>query len=337
MEMIEKIIRFLRSPLGIGVLIVSAAFIITGAFLLLKEKPPLPPEPETAAVVNGEDILKKDWEQRVEAQRHLYTNVTPDPVMLEGLEKNELEFHIRLILLEQFLMERGRTVTDAEVDSYIKEITQEKYPDFEDYKSVLADVYQMTLDDVKLNFKEELLMAKIQGEQEKHLFGIWLNRASPLETEDVGDIGPNFSVVEEKLPEEEKPVYEKAQEILARARANEDFSALAQQFSEHVPSRDKGGDLGFISATFQPIMQGPSSLETSTIGPKSNVFPAPALLLVAFRELEEGESALYIYQTGFAIFNVTETRGEASLIGGMNFEEWYQNFRESADVEIFLP
>jgi peptidyl-prolyl cis-trans isomerase C len=46
--------------------------------------------------------------------------------------------------------------------------------------------------------------------------------------------------------EDKKKAREKAEEILSRVKAGEDFAKLAEQFSDDPESKAKGGDLGFV-------------------------------------------------------------------------------------------
>lgn len=322
--------------IGVGIFL-ALAVVFVPKFRQVTEPvvPVQPPEEvsEPIAIVNGEKILKKDWERRVETQRYFYTVLAspPEANTLENLEQESLEFLIRLTLLEQFLEQRGRTVTDDEVLSYIEDSTKEAYPDFAAYKAVLANSYRMTLDDVKLNFKEELLVKRVVGSvPEKRLLAIWLSRKESREGTD--DIAEGWGVIEDKLPETERPVYELAKSLLSRAQAGEDFSLLAREFSEHAPTAENGGDLGFISEDYNPLL---SQLSSGEVGVSGEHFPVPALMLYAFEHLSKNETALYNYPMGFAIMKAVEVRGgEESLIADREFDAWYNELRKAADVKI---
>ena len=56
-----------------------------------------------------------------------------------------------------------------------------------------------------------------------------------------------FKLPEEATAEQEAAVREKAEQVLHELRKDGDFAALAQQYSEDMASREKGGDLGFFS------------------------------------------------------------------------------------------
>jgi peptidyl-prolyl cis-trans isomerase D len=56
-----------------------------------------------------------------------------------------------------------------------------------------------------------------------------------------------FKLPEEATAEQEAAVRKKAEQVLHELRQEGDFAALAQQYSEDMASREKGGDLGFFS------------------------------------------------------------------------------------------
>ena len=63
----EKLVRFLRSPISIGIFILLVAFVGVGLYIVMKKKPvslPLFPK-EVAAIVNGKEISKNVFDERV--------------------------------------------------------------------------------------------------------------------------------------------------------------------------------------------------------------------------------------------------------------------------------
>ena len=79
------------------------------------------------ALVDGEKILKSDFEKRLAAQIYFYTTISPLPEEeISRLEERVREEMIQELLLTQLLAEHGITVTDEEVRQRIQEIG--KYP-----------------------------------------------------------------------------------------------------------------------------------------------------------------------------------------------------------------
>ncbi|NCU42116.1 MAG: protein translocase subunit SecD [Candidatus Moranbacteria bacterium] len=87
------------------------------------------------------------------------------------------------------------------------------------------------------------------------------------------------------------PTLAKAKEVLEKAKSGEDFSALAQEFSQDPESKDKGGDLDFIKkGSFVPELEKVVFDETLAIG---SIYP----------ELVESTF-------GWHIIKIEERRGE---------------------------
>lgn len=317
-------------PLLIVITALVVVFFIT-AFFILPRVAPVPNEEQAAATVNGEKILKKDFDRRVEVMTYFYTTVSPWPERLENIKEEQLEFLIKLKLLEQFLRQHNREVTQEELDTYTKNWA-ERYGGLEAYDAWLKAGYHSSVKDVQLTFKENLLIEEILGfPGKKHMYGIWLNRTSPSDV--ALGVGSGYQVLEGQVPEEDKPIWEKAKLIYERATSGEDFQALAREFSEDPETRANGGDLGVISSfdqNFTRVEEG--------AGPYVMRFPPSAIVSYAWEQLGEGETELYGYPSGFAIMRVSEVAdAEESLISTYSrqgFEEWYRALREQADVEI---
>ncbi len=119
--------------------------------------------------------------------------------------------------------------------------------------------------------------------------------------------------------------------ILERARAGENFAALAKEFSEDTSTRSVGGDTGFFGpGTMVPAFEKAAySLQVSEIsGPVSTEFGIHILKLVERKEarllpLEEIREQLRNY--------IREQKMEAAV------QEKLDTLRAAADVEVLIP
>lgn len=272
---------------------------------------------QIAAKVNGQPILKKDYEDRLETQKYFYTNVakeaTDSAKKIAELPNEVLEGMIQEVLLTDFLKKQGITVSDDEVRQKMKEITVDPnwQGDWQVYENNLKTQYKTTLADATRSFRLLLLKEKIASlKTKKHLFGIWIAKDKVPFTEEEQDEAARIN--QQKLT--------KARNVLARVQAGEDLSPLARELSEHPQSAQKGGDFGFLLVP--PEVQSVSQ------------FPAVSPVFEAVNELKKDEVRLFEGFTGYLIAKVTEA--QEGPLGQRTFDEWYGELRKKADITLLV-
>ncbi len=318
-----KIGKILRSPVGIAATILVVAVIAAGVFVLVKKPAGPPPEPETAATVNGEDIPYQDYKTRLDAQTYFYSTISPLPEEERaGLTERIREEMIQELLLTQLLAEYGITVTDEEVRQRIQETAVDRLyeGDWAKYEEELKTIYRTTLEEVMRTYRLDILKEKTaELKTQKRVFAIWIEK-------DELQFASYESMTQEEratLEKANQPKKERAEETLRRIQGGEDFSALAKEVSEDEESAKNGGDLGFLFLdTFMNIGAQPTF----------DSFPDKNALFAALDELGNGESNMYELFTGYAIIKIAEIKEGPR--GIQNFDEWYADFRSRANVTI---
>jgi parvulin-like peptidyl-prolyl isomerase len=281
--------------------------------------------PEIAAKVEGETILKEDYETRLAAQKYFYTSVAKlvqeEP---ESIESATIEEMIQEILLTNLLAEQDIKVTDSEVRQRIKKtVVNRKFKgNWTAYKKHLKKEYHTTLEEVMRTTRIELLKEKVgQLKTTKHIFAAWVAKNEPqmISYEAMTD---KMEAAHKKANKAKK---DKAEGFLQKVKSGEDFAGLAKQVSEDTKSAKKGGGLGFL---FLPHSASETPQESL------NSFPGSTAILTALENLGAGEIKLYEGFTGYTVVKVTEVK--EGPVGTQSAEDWYKTFREKADVTIYL-
>lgn len=269
------------------------------------------------AKVNGQAILKNDYEDRLAAQKHYLTNIAKDATdsaqKVAELPQTVLEEMIQEALLTDFLKKNGITVSDDEVRQRMKEITVDPNwkGDWKAYENSLKNQYQTTLVDAMRSFRLIILKEKIASlKTKKHLFGIWVAKEkvpfTPQEEEEAARINQG------KLA--------KAKNTLQRVQKGEDFSSLAKELSEHPQSAQKGGDFGWLVVP-------PEAASVSD-------FPAVRPVFEAVSVLKRDEVKIFEGFTGYLVAKVTEVNEGPA--GQKSIDQWYQELRKNADVSVLI-
>jgi peptidyl-prolyl cis-trans isomerase D len=145
-------------------------------------------------------------------------------VMLEKLQKQQRLVSTLTIPQARF---QDVEISDAEVEAYFNDNKQNYFTE----EKVAVAYVELAADSLKIE-AEEIDEAQLQqryDEQREHFTTPPTWKAS------------HILIKTDKDPEAAR---KKAEDILARAKAGEDFAELAKEFSEDIISAKKGGDLG---------------------------------------------------------------------------------------------
>lgn len=256
-----------------------------------------------AALVNGQPIGQEEYEKQVAQVEAFFAQEGLDYESEEGRERlaqarrQVLEQMIDQELIRQAAVEMGVSISEAELESSIQDIIEQSggqdqfNQSLQGMDTTYEDFRQMLLDQLLSEAVYSAVTASISPVAEQvHARHILL------------------------------PTRERAEEVLARLQAGEDFSYLAREYSEDISSRESGGDVGFFPWGVMP----------------------PGVEEVAF-SLEVGETSEIVEtQFGFHIVQVLE-REEREIavevfenLRQQAFMQWLQDQREAATVERFV-
>ncbi len=191
--------------------------------------------------------------------------VTPKEVRQEFLDRNQ-EVKLRYVAMDPKKMKPG-TAPEKELREYFDK-NKERYRAGEQRKVRYASV---VMDPKAVELTPEQIQSRMETLEEKEQV-----RASHI-------------LIRVKEEADEAQARKKAQKLLDRVRSGEDFSEVAKEHSEDLPSAVRGGDLGFLGRGENP----------------------PELEEVAF-SLDKGEiSDLLRSPFGFHILKVTDAPARA--------------------------
>jgi parvulin-like peptidyl-prolyl isomerase len=256
-----------------------------------------------AALVNGQPIAQEEYEKQVAQVEAFFAQEGLDPESEEGRERlaqarrQVLEQMIDQELIRQAAVEMGVSISEAELEASIQDIIDQSGGQ-EQFDQSLQGM-GTTYDDFRQMLLDQLLSEAVYSA-----------------------VTASISPVAEQVHARHVllPTRERAEEVLARLQAGEDFSYLAREYSEDISSRESGGDVGFFPRGVMP----------------------PEVEEVAF-SLEVGETSEIVEsQFGFRIVQVLE-REEREIavevfenLRQQTFMQWLQDRREAATIERFI-
>jgi parvulin-like peptidyl-prolyl isomerase len=262
----------------------------------------LAPTDEVAAQVNGQSIPYGEWEKQVAQVEAFFQQEGLDLESEEGRERlaqarrQVLEQMIDQELIRQAAAEMGVSVSEAELESSIEDIVTQ---------SGGEEQFQQSLEAMNTEFGDfrQMLLDQLLSEA-----------VYSAVTASISPIAEQVHARHILLPTKER-----ADEVLARLQAGEDFAFLAREYSEDISSRESGGDVGFFPRGVMP----------------------PEVEEIAFR-LQVGEvSGIVQSQFGFHILQVLEKEDREIAVEvfeslrQQTFMQWLQDQREEATIERF--
>lgn len=218
------------------------------------------PPPDVAAMVNNHAIKYVDVEKEYQSQ-------FPSPP--EGSSEDQINMQklelLRSMIDSEIMLQRaeklGLMASDADVQTKLNEL---KTPYTKEEFDKQLQARKMSLDDLKAQIRRDLSIQKLINKEITSHITITdadvanfynsnkasFNLAEPqvhlaqIVVTPVPD--PNVRNLKNSKAQNEADAKSKILDIQARLKRSEDFSALAQNFSEDPNTAPNGGDMGFI-------------------------------------------------------------------------------------------
>ena len=228
-----------------------------------------------AAVVNSEPITNNEVQREMARVRQQLAAQQRAPLDQAGLAAEVLESLINRKVQLQVARETGIRVEDAAVDQAEQSVASQNQIDQDELTRRLARE-GMTRAQFREQLREQIMLQRLRErdlaarvqvteqdidqylkEQQggQRLSDLQLNLAQVL-----------VAVPESATPEQVAALEQRAQQVAQRARAGENFSALAREFSD-APERADGGQLGLRAADRYPplFVQATASLSVGDV------------------------------------------------------------------------
>jgi len=208
-------------------------FMIPLLFLLIATLAACGSDDETIATVNGEEIMKSDWEDMVEQMSMQYEQFGIDLESEEGaqylqmIEEQALDTLIQQEALLQAAQGAGIEVSDETVNEEIDALV-EQYPSEEEFEAALEE-HGYTEDEFFDFMKEELVVQEYIEDQQSDI---------EVTEEDLDELYEQYKAQFEDSEEEEPEAFEDVKDDLEQQakqqQEQEQFQTIVEQAVEEA-------------------------------------------------------------------------------------------------------
>jgi peptidyl-prolyl cis-trans isomerase C len=206
--------------------------------------------PDVLARVNDEPVTRADFERLV---RNIEAGRGPIPAdRRDEILRAALDQLITYTVMKQEAAARKFSVSDADIDAQVKEM-QQQFPDEAEFRKAL-EARNTSLEQLKADARVDMLIDKMLEAEVAKTTAATEGDArefydkNPDQFEQGESVRASHILVmarEEADEATKKQARAKIDAVHKRARAGEDFAALAREHSEDG-SKEQGGDLGFF-------------------------------------------------------------------------------------------
>lgn len=248
-------VKSIKNILFLGKIFLSLALILLFiSSQVLAKDGKLSSLPEKVAIVNGVFISKSDFLREV---MRIYNQIASqggivNASQLDKFKKTALETLINLELLYQESQKKGIKVDENEVTQAYNAM-KKQFPDESKFKKEMKNL-ELTEESLKERIRKKIAIRNLIDQElmqnikipESEMKKFYDQHTDVFKTPEQVRVSHILIMVDPSKGEEgKKKAREKIEKIKEMVKNGEEFGALAKKYSEG-PSKDKGGDLGYI-------------------------------------------------------------------------------------------
>lgn len=252
--------------------------------------------PYPAALVNNNIIKYSEFTDDIKTLTRFYSKIggeQPDMVAPseEEIRNNVMDRLIQNEVLKESAVKFGLSVSSQEIDDEFTKLAAQRGSESGSISEEIMDLYGWSVS----QFKEKVLRPYLLQQK-----------------------------LAEALAEDEEmnqAAEDKAKEVLARAKAGEDFAALAAEFSDDISNAKSGGELGWFSRGLMvpEFEEAAFALKAGEISDLVKTQFGYHIIMVSEVKETDGE--------------VAEVRASHILIAGVNVDQYLKDAVEQADIK----